>query len=43
VTGWTPLEVTAYFAALNFPWIIKPLFGLISDFVRCSAIVAKAI
>jgi MFS family permease len=33
VTGWTPLEVTAYFAALNFPWIIKPLFGLISDFV----------
>jgi len=33
VTGWTPLEVTAYFAALNFPWIIKPLYGLISDFV----------
>ena len=33
VTGWTPLEVTAYFAALNFPWIIKPLFGLVSDFV----------
>ena len=32
-TGWTPLEVTAYFAALNFPWIIKPLFGLVSDFV----------
>jgi Na+/melibiose symporter-like transporter len=33
VNGWTPLEVTAYFAVLNFPWVIKPVFGLISDFV----------
>jgi predicted MFS family arabinose efflux permease len=33
VNGWTPVEVTAYFAVLNFPWIIKPAFGLISDFV----------
>jgi MFS family permease len=32
-SGWTPLQVTAYFAALNFPWIIKPVFGLVSDFV----------
>ena len=32
-TGWTPVEVTAYFAILNFPWIIKPVFGLVSDFV----------
>ena len=31
--GWTPLEVTAYFGVLNFPWVIKPVFGLISDFV----------
>jgi MFS family permease len=31
--GWTPLQVTAYFGALNFPWVIKPVFGLISDFV----------
>ena len=31
--GWSPLEVTAYFGALNFPWVIKPVFGLISDFV----------
>lgn len=31
--GWTPLEVTAYFGALNFPWVIKPVFGLVSDFV----------
>ncbi len=32
-SGWTPLQVTAYFAVLNFPWIIKPVFGLVSDFV----------
>jgi MFS family permease len=32
-SGWTPLQVTAYFAALNFPWVIKPVFGLVSDFV----------
>src|SRR6185503_4992115 len=31
--GWTPLEVTAYFGVLNFPWVIKPVFGLVSDFV----------
>jgi MFS family permease len=31
--GWTPLEVTAYLAVLNFPWIIKPVFGLVSDFI----------
>jgi MFS family permease len=33
VQGWTPVEVTAYFAVLNFPWVIKPVFGLVSDFV----------
>ena len=32
-SGWTPLEVTAYFGVLNFPWVIKPVFGLISDFL----------
>lgn len=32
VGGWTPVEVTAYLAVLNFPWIIKPVFGLVSDF-----------
>ena len=32
-TGWTPVQVTAYFAVLNFPWVIKPVFGLVSDFV----------
>jgi len=31
--GWTPLQVTAYVAVLNFPWIIKPVFGLVSDFI----------
>ena len=31
--GWSPLEVTAYFGALNFPWVIKPVYGLVSDFV----------
>jgi predicted MFS family arabinose efflux permease len=31
--GWAPLEVTAYLALLNFPWIIKPVFGLVSDFI----------
>jgi MFS family permease len=33
VIGWTPVQVTAYLAILNFPWIIKPLFGLVSDFI----------
>lgn len=31
--GWGPLQVTAYIAILNFPWIIKPVFGLVSDLV----------
>jgi MFS family permease len=31
--GWTPVQVTAYLAILNFPWIIKPVFGLVSDFI----------
>lgn len=31
--GWTPLQVSAYLAVFNFPWIIKPLYGVLSDFV----------
>jgi predicted MFS family arabinose efflux permease len=31
--GWSPVQVTAYLAVLNFPWIIKPVFGLVSDFL----------
>jgi predicted MFS family arabinose efflux permease len=33
VHGWTPLQVTAYLTVFNLPWIIKPVYGLISDFV----------
>jgi MFS family permease len=31
--GWTPLQVTASLTILNLPWIIKPIYGLVSDFV----------
>jgi len=31
--GWTPLQVTAFITIFNLPWIIKPLYGLVSDFV----------
>jgi len=33
VHGFTPLQVTAYLAIFNFPWIIKPIYGAFSDFV----------
>jgi MFS family permease len=33
VHGWTPLQVTAYLAIFNFPWVIKPIYGAFSDFV----------
>jgi len=33
VHGWTPLQVTAYLAIFNFPWIIKPIYGAFSDFL----------
>ena len=33
VHGWTALQVTAFLAVFNFPWIIKPIYGLFSDFV----------
>jgi MFS family permease len=33
VHGWTALQVTAFLAVFNFPWIIKPVYGLLSDFV----------
>ena len=33
VQGWTPVQITAYITVFNVPWIIKPLYGLISDFV----------
>ena len=31
--SWTPVQVTAYVTVFSVPWIIKPLYGLISDFV----------
>jgi MFS family permease len=31
--GWTPVQVTAFITVFNLPWIIKPLYGLVSDFV----------
>ena len=33
VHGWNPLEVTAFVTLFNLPWIIKPIYGLISDFL----------
>src|SRR5580692_5265156 len=33
VHGWTALQVSAYLTIFNFPWIIKPLYGVFSDFV----------
>src|SRR5262249_31932415 len=33
VHGWTPLQITAYLTLFNLPWIIKPIYGLVSDFV----------
>ena len=31
--GWTPPQVTAYLTVLNLPWIIKPAYGIVSDFL----------
>lgn len=31
--GWTPVEVAASLSVLDVPWVIKPLYGLVSDFV----------
>ena len=33
VHDWTPVQVTAFFTVFNLPWIIKPLYGMVSDFV----------
>jgi len=31
--GWTPVQITAFVTVFNLPWIIKPIYGLVSDFV----------
>jgi BT1 family len=33
VEGWTPVQVTAYSSIFILPWIIKPVFGVFSDFI----------
>src|SRR5579863_9397545 len=33
VLGWSPVQVTAFITAFNLPWIIKPVYGIVSDFV----------
>ena len=33
VHGWTPVQVTAFITLFNLPWVIKPLYGLVSDFL----------
>ena len=31
--GWTAPQVTAYLTILNLPWIIKPVYGIVLDFL----------
>jgi MFS family permease len=31
--GWDPVQVSVSLAVLDVPWIIKPLYGLVSDFI----------
>src|SRR5262249_15255225 len=31
--GWSPVEVAAYLAVIDIPWIVKPLYGMLSDFL----------
>jgi MFS family permease len=31
--GWTPVQITGFTSLLYFAWIIKPVYGVISDFV----------
>lgn len=33
VHGWTALQVTAFITVFNLPWVIKPVYGLVSDFL----------
>ena len=33
VQGFTPLQITGFVTVFNLPWIVKPVYGLISDFV----------
>lgn len=31
--GWSPVEISASLSVLDVPWMIKPLYGLVSDFL----------
>ena len=31
--GWTAIQVTAFLTLFNLPWVIKPVYGVVSDFV----------
>jgi MFS family permease len=31
--NWSPVEIAAYLAVLDVPWIVKPLYGMLSDFL----------
>lgn len=31
--GWSPVQISASLAVLDVPWVIKPLYGLVSDFL----------
>ena len=31
--GWTPVQVTAFLTFFTLPWVIKPVYGAVSDFV----------
>ena len=33
VYQWTPVQIAAFLTVLNLPWFIKPLYGVVSDFV----------
>jgi MFS family permease len=33
VHGWSALQVTAFVTLFNVPWVIKPIYGLVSDFL----------
>ena len=33
VAGWSPVQISASLALVDLPWIIKPVWGLVSDFL----------
>ena len=33
VYQWTPVQITAFLTVLNLPWFLKPLYGVVSDFI----------